>query len=99
MSNFAGYRVACRPNPSPTSGDDCTKGDNTLSGHDGGTDTNTNRYARKKCGLKPIRPANIMTPLNPMTPGKLPHTPARLNFKENEQTRYGMHDFSTTPKY
>lgn len=87
-----------KPSPTSTSGDEATKGETTQNCHDGGTGTNSNRYARKKSGLKPIRPASISASnLNPTTPGRLPQTP-RLNFKENEP-RYGMHDFPSTPKY
>lgn len=89
--------VSCqKPSPTSTSGDDQTKGDNS---HDGGTGTNSSRYARKKSGLKPIRPANMSASnlLNPMTPGKLPQTP-RLNFKENDHSRFGIHNFPSTPK-
>lgn len=87
-----------KPSPTSTLSDDGTKGENTQSCHDGGTGTNSNRYARKKSGLKPIRPTSVSASnLNPMTPGKLPQTP-RLNFKENDHPRFGMQDFSTTPK-
>lgn len=87
-----------KPSPTSTSSDDQTKGENSQNFHDGGTGTNCSRYARKKSGLKPIRPANISASnLNPMTPGKLPQTP-RLNFKENEHSRFGIHDFPSTPK-
>ncbi|XP_057370805.1 probable serine/threonine-protein kinase dyrk2 [Daphnia carinata] len=87
-----------KPSPTSTSSDDASKGENTHN-HDGGTGTNSNRYARNKSGLKPIRPTNVSASnLNPITPGRqLPHTP-RLNFKENELPRFGMHDFPSTPK-
>ena len=86
-----------KPSPTSTSGDDATKGENTQN-HDGGTGTNSNRYARKKSGLNPIRPASVSASnLNPTTPGRLPQTP-RLNFKENEPSRFGTQDFPSTPK-
>lgn len=81
--------------PSPSSGDDATKGEHTQNTTEG---ANTNRYARKKCGLKPIRPTAMSTScLNPTTPGKLPQTP-RLSFKENEYSRFGNTEFPATPK-
>ena len=114
MSNFSNGLYVCidrinstaatpgwqRPSPTSTSGDDATKGENTQN-HDGGTGTNSSRYARKKSGLKPIRPSSVSASnLNPMTPGRpqLPQTP-RLCFKENDNSRFGTHEFPSTPKY
>ena len=54
--------------PSPTSGDDVTKGENTNNTQNV---TNPNRYDRKKSGLKPIKPSSVSTSsLNPTTPGR-----------------------------
>lgn len=93
---------------SPVAGDDHTKGDNHTQNTQDGSGTHTGKYARMKSGLKPIRPSgysasslNPTTPgrpgFNPVTPGKLPQTP-RLNFKENEPSRFVLHEFPSTPK-
>lgn len=98
-NSAAATQSSQKPSPTFTSSDDASKGENTQN-HDGGTGTNSNRYARNKSGLKPIRPTNVSASnLNPITPGRqLPHTP-RINFKENELPRLGMHDFMSTPKF
>lgn len=94
------------------SGDDVTKPEssNTQTTQDG-TGTNVGKYARKKSGIKPIRPSgfsasslNPTTPgklsvYHPTTPGKLPQTPRMSYFRENELPRMNLHSEFATSKY
>jgi len=94
------------------SGDDVTKpeSNNTQTTQDG-TGTNVGKYARKKSGIKPIRPsgfsASSLNPTTPgklsvfhsTTPGKLPQTPRMSYFRENELPRMNLHSEFAASKY